>query len=148
MRRLLLGVALPLLSPAIGQGQSVAPFEPLSTHVARFSEDSLGVTRYVARRCAALYALAAGLSQSRSPDLAESLQQHVASFLALSVAIDKELGSSYEEAIEATEVSVSDIGELYRERARSHMARTGTYFASDSLVEDDMAVCRALVEKH
>ena len=117
---------------------------PLSEHLESFASDSLGVSRYVARRCAALYAIVSGITADRSPELSAGFDSIAPKFLAMAAAFDRALGASEADAMAAVQRATSDIALVYRERLRRTMALSGSYFADDPLIADVFRVCSCL----
>ena len=120
---------------------------PLSSQLAAFEGDSLGVFRYVVRRCAALYMVTGAMLMDREPELASVYQESGASFGVMATNADVRLGTADQnEAAEITIRAISEITAIYQARMNRNMALTGSYYADDPLIREDVEVCRSLIE--
>ena len=118
--------------------------KPLTEHLAGIQQDSIGVLRYTARRCAALYVVVAEAASGRSAELAAQYRAVGPTFVGLATKAERALGSSEQEATDATQTAVLDIARIYLGRIKRNMALTGSYFADDPLIVADMQVCGKL----
>jgi len=117
---------------------------PLIEHLEEFDQDSIGVFRYTARRCAALYLVVAELTSDSSLAVSERFAGAVPLLLEMATRADQRLGLSEDEAVNATALAVSDIVPLYQKRMRANMAARGSYLADDPFVREDVQVCQSV----
>lgn len=119
-----------------------SPLRPVSDLLAGSDDDSVAITRYIARRCSGLFSLiSARYERNRDQGTADMYTRWSIGFEVAAARDEIELESTVEEALRNNKALVAQITNRLRER----MNRTRA-LADDPLLSSDLRTCRDLVD--